>query len=216
MMIEDRGGAGPQALQGAVYAMMGTRRRRRPGSSRSSRCSRPRRRSSISTSTAPRRSCSASTSPTCSTRCRSISARPTSTTSTCSAAPSACTAQADARLPARAERRAQAPRAQHDRRDGAARLLHDRARHLRALPRAALQPLSGGRARRRHRARLSRKARRSTIMEKLAAETLPPGFGFEWTALAFQQISAPATPRSSPSRSAWCSCSWCWPRSTRA
>jgi multidrug efflux pump subunit AcrB len=28
------------------------------------------------------------------------------------------------------------------------------------------------------------------IMEKLAAETLPPGFGFEWTTLAFQQIRA--------------------------
>jgi|CXWK01.1.fsa_nt_gi hydrophobe/amphiphile efflux-1 (HAE1) family protein len=28
------------------------------------------------------------------------------------------------------------------------------------------------------------------IMEKMAAETLPPGFGFEWTDLAFQQIRA--------------------------
>jgi hydrophobe/amphiphile efflux-1 (HAE1) family protein len=28
------------------------------------------------------------------------------------------------------------------------------------------------------------------IMEKLAAETLPPGFGFEWTTLAYQQIKA--------------------------
>jgi hydrophobe/amphiphile efflux-1 (HAE1) family protein len=28
------------------------------------------------------------------------------------------------------------------------------------------------------------------IMEKLAAETLPPGFGYEWTTLAFQQIRA--------------------------
>jgi multidrug efflux pump subunit AcrB len=27
-------------------------------------------------------------------------------------------------------------------------------------------------------------------MEKLAAETLPPGFGYEWTTLAFQQIRA--------------------------
>ena len=39
MMIEDRAGAGPQALQGAVYAMMG-RRRRRPACCRCSRCSR--------------------------------------------------------------------------------------------------------------------------------------------------------------------------------
>jgi hydrophobe/amphiphile efflux-1 (HAE1) family protein len=28
------------------------------------------------------------------------------------------------------------------------------------------------------------------IMQKLAAETLPPGFGYEWTELAFQQIKA--------------------------
>jgi hydrophobe/amphiphile efflux-1 (HAE1) family protein len=28
------------------------------------------------------------------------------------------------------------------------------------------------------------------IMEKLAAQTLPPGFGYEWTTLAFQQIRA--------------------------
>lgn len=28
------------------------------------------------------------------------------------------------------------------------------------------------------------------IMEKMAAETLPPGFGYEWTELAFQQIRA--------------------------
>ncbi|HWK38882.1 MAG TPA: multidrug efflux RND transporter permease subunit [Hyphomicrobium sp.] len=28
------------------------------------------------------------------------------------------------------------------------------------------------------------------LMEKVAAETLPPGFGFEWTELAFQQIRA--------------------------
>src|SRR5207248_6454393 len=28
------------------------------------------------------------------------------------------------------------------------------------------------------------------IMQKLAAETLPPGFAYEWTTLAFQQIRA--------------------------
>ena len=49
-----------------------------------SRCSRPRRHRSISISTAPRRSCSASAFRRCSRRCRSISARPMSTTSTCS------------------------------------------------------------------------------------------------------------------------------------
>ena len=48
------------------------------------------------------------------------------------------------------------------RRHRAARLLHDRARRLGPLPRAALQPLSRGRARRRPRTRLSRRARRSS------------------------------------------------------
>ncbi len=28
------------------------------------------------------------------------------------------------------------------------------------------------------------------IMQKLAAETLPPGFSYEWTTLAFQQLRA--------------------------
>jgi len=31
------------------------------------------------------------------------------------------------------------------------------------------------------------------IMQKLAAETLPPGFGYEWTTLAFQQLRAGST-----------------------
>ena len=87
-------GRGPRRARPAGAAGGGLRDDGRGGADagparRCSRCSRPRRRSSISTSTAPRRSCSASTCRTCSPRCRSISARPTSTTSTCSAAPSA-------------------------------------------------------------------------------------------------------------------------------
>ncbi len=50
---------------------------RRRASPRSFRCSRPRPRSSISTSTAPRRRCSASTCPTCFPPCRSMSVPPT-------------------------------------------------------------------------------------------------------------------------------------------
>ena len=100
------------------------------------------------------------------------------------------TAQADRRRAHDHQGRARDPRAQLQRRHRAARLVHDRARHLRALPRAALQSLSGGRARRRRGARLSARARRSQIMEKLAAETLPDGFGYEWTTLAFQQLRA--------------------------
>ena len=190
MMIEDRAGRGPEALQEAVCAMMGARRADARPVSRCSRCSRRRRRSSISTSTAPRRSCSASTCRTCSPRCRSISARPMSTTSTCSAAPSACIAQADGDVPARAEGRAENPRAQFERRDRAARLVHDGARHLRAVSRAALQSLSrrpNSTARRRP---ATRRARRSRSWRSSPRETLPDGFAYEWTTLAFQQLRA--------------------------
>ena len=41
------------------------------------------------------------------------------------------------------------------------------------------------------------------------------GFKFEWTTLAYQR-SAPATRPRSRSGSAWCSCSWYWPRSSKA
>ena len=54
MMVQDRSGAGPQALQSAVYAMMG-RAAQTPGL-RGSLCSKHRRRNSSSMSTAPRRS----------------------------------------------------------------------------------------------------------------------------------------------------------------
>ena len=93
-----------------------------------------------------------------------------------------------------AERRAAAPRAQRERRDGAARLVHDRARHHRALPRAALQSVSGGRTRRRGGARLSRRARRSQIMEKLAAETLPRRLRLRMDDARLPADRAPATP----------------------
>ena len=66
----------------------GARRAGHRACARYSRCSRQRRRRSISTSTASRRSGSASTWPMCSPRCRPTSARSMSTTSTCSAAPS--------------------------------------------------------------------------------------------------------------------------------
>ena len=89
MMVEDRAGRRPAGAAGRRLRHDGPRRADAGPARRSSRCSRRRRRSSISTSTAPRRRCSASTCPTCSARCRPISAPPTSTTSTCSGAPSA-------------------------------------------------------------------------------------------------------------------------------
>ena len=56
MMVQDRSGNGPAALQDAVRAMMG-RRRRTISCGRFSRCSKIRRRSSTSTSIASRRRC---------------------------------------------------------------------------------------------------------------------------------------------------------------
>ena len=103
------------------------------------------------------------------------------------------TAQADARLPARHQGRAQDPRAQQPRRYRAARLVHHRARHLGALsacrattsirrPSSTPPPCPA-----------TRRARRSRRMEKLAAETLPEGISYEWTTLAFQQLRAGST-----------------------
>ncbi len=63
-------------------------------------------------------------------------------------------AQAADKYRARHARRAQHPGAQSSRRYGAARRLHHGAHGDRPVPRAALQSLSGGRARRRGRARL--------------------------------------------------------------
>ena len=64
------------------------------------------------------------------------------------------TAQADSPYRLDPKDVAQHPGAQFERRHRAARLVHHRARHRRALPGAALQPLPGGRARRRGGARL--------------------------------------------------------------
>ena len=85
------GGSGGTRAQPALEAsdLGGGRnaRRRRPASRRSSRSSTPTRRRSTPTSTAPKLSCCRCRSRACSRRCRSIWARPTSTTSTCSGAP---------------------------------------------------------------------------------------------------------------------------------
>jgi multidrug efflux pump subunit AcrB len=52
-------------------------------------------------------------------------------------------------------------------------------------------------------------------MQQLAAETLPDGFTYEWTTLAFQQMRAGSTAVFAFVL-AWCSCSSCWPPNTRA
>ena len=53
-------------------------------------------------------------------------------------------------------------------------------------------------------------------MERLARRELPNGMSFEWTELTYQQILAGNTAVYRLPAGACCSCSWCWPRSTRA
>ena len=87
MIVEDRDR--PQ-LPGTVRAVMGSDRQGEPdarASSRSTPCSTSRRRACSPTSIARRPRCSGCRRSACSKHCRSISARRSSTTSTCSAAP---------------------------------------------------------------------------------------------------------------------------------
>ena len=69
----------------------------------------------------------------------------------------------------------------YQRRYRAARLVHHRARHLRPVPRAALQPLSGGRARRRAPRPAFRKARPSRSWRSSRPRRCREGFSYEWT-----------------------------------
>ena len=55
--------------------------------------------------------------------------------------------------------------------------------------RRALQSLSGGRAAGRHACRARVRRPRSTTMKRLAEETLPSGFSYEWTDLSYQQVT---------------------------
>ena len=183
--------------------------------SRCSRCSRPRRRSSISTSTAPRRRCSASTCPTCSPRCRPISAPPTSTTSICSGRTFRVTAQADAayRLDPKDVLKIRVRNSSGDTVPlGSFTTVQ---RHVRPLPRAALQSLSGRRARRRAGARLLAGPGHRDDGEARRRDAAA-GLQLRVDRRSPSSSCGPATPRCSPSCWRWCSCSWCWPRSTRA
>ena len=191
MMVEDRAGAGSQALQDAVDAVMGAAR---PDARRSATCSR----------------CSRSSTPQLyldidRTKAQLLGVNMPDVFTALQIYIGSLyvndfnlfgrtfrvTAQAEAdRFRHTTRGRAEAARAQCQRRDRAARLLHHGARHLRPVSRAALQSLSGGRTRRRRRRPATRRARRSPIMEQLAAEVLPDGFSYEWTTLAFQQLRA--------------------------
>ena len=153
MMVEDRANAGPQALQGAVYAMMG-RAAQTPGLSQvfslfevvdAAALSRHRPHQGADAGRKHgRRVQRAADLPGLQLRQRLQPAGPRLPRD----------GAGGRGLPARSQGRAQDPRAQRQRRHRAARLLHHRARRLRVLPRAALQSLSGRRARRRARPRL--------------------------------------------------------------
>ena len=118
------------------------------------------------------------------------SARPTSTTSTCSAAPSGSPRRRDGQYRQQRSRCAEDPRAQCQRRHGAARLLHHGARHLRARTacRATISiPPPNSTARPRPAIRRARPSRRWKARRRDACRRASPPSG---PTLAFQQIRA--------------------------
>ena len=109
------------------------------------------------------------------------------------------------------QRRAEDPRAQFQRRHGAARLLHHRGQHLRARiacrttifippPSSMAPPRPAIRRARRSRSWTSSRPRRCRRASPPNGRRSP-----------FSR-SGPATRRCSPSCWRWCSCSWCWRR----
>ncbi len=214
MMVEDRGDAGPQALQGAVYAMMG-RAAQTPGLAQVF--------SLFETST-PQLYLDIDR-----TKVQMLGVAMSDVFGALQTYLGSTyvndfnllgrmfrvTAQADAayRLDPKDVLKIRVRNAA--RRHGAARLLHDRARRLRSLPRAALQPLPRGRARRRPRARLlagpGARAHAEARRRDAAA-----GLQLRVDRRSPTSSSAPATPPCSPSCWRWCSCSSCSPPSTRA
>ena len=146
--------------------------------------------------------------------CRSTSAPCTSTTSTGSAAPTGARAGRRAVPRARRGHRPAEDALEHGR-DGAALGADERAPVGRTRARDALQRLPRGRHQRRRRRPAISSGQAQAAIERIAAETLPPGISYEWTELTYQQILAGNT-------AIWvfplacCWCSWCSPRSTRA
>ena len=216
-MVQDRADAACRRWRRRRSEIVGARPTRRRASPASSRCSTPARRkvyadidrvqAEMLGVPADRRVRDAA---------RSISARPTSTTSTSSAAPTASPPRPTAPS-ATSSRDIANLKTRNDRgRDGAARLGRRRSATSPAPtacrattstppPRCRASPcpaISTGQA--------------LDAMERLAAETLPDGFGFEWTELAYQEKQAGNTGAARLRRWRWCSSSWCWRRSTRA
>ena len=132
----------------------------------------------------------------CSRRCRCIWARPTSTTSTCSAAPIRCLRRRTTRSALTRARRREPEDAQQPRRHGADRLGRDVPRHHRAVPRAALQPVSGGRGAVRPGATASRSGQAIAAIEKIAKRTPAARASASNGPRSPCRRSSPATPRS--------------------
>ena len=214
MMVEDRAGRGPQALQAAVGAMMGARRadagraagvlavrdldaaalsRYRPHQGADAR--RQRRRRVRGAADLPRLGLCERLQP----------VRPHLPGDRAG----------ERRVPQRSERRAEDPRAQFERRHRAARLVHHRARHLRAVSGAALQSLPCRRARRRRGAAATARGRRSRSWRSSPPRCCPTASATNGRR-SRSSSCAPATRRSSPSRSRSCSSSSCSPRNTKA
>ncbi len=188
MMIQDRGGAGPAALQQVVGAMMAKAERRRPGVQQvfslfenvdAAALSRHRpRQSADARHQRDRRVHGAADLSRLGLRQRLQSAR----------AHIPRDGAGRQQLPGEHQGRPQNPRAQFHRRYGAARIVHDRARHFGPVARSALQPLSGGRARRLCGARLFAGPGHRPHAEA-RGRNAAAGFSYEWTELAYQQIT---------------------------
>ena len=99
-------------------------------------------------------------------------------------------AQADAEYRLEPKDVLQAARAQFGRRHRAARLVHDRARHFRAVSRAALQSSIRRPSSTATRRPATARGRRSRSWRSSRPRRCREGFAFEWTTLAFQQIRA--------------------------
>ena len=125
------------------------------------------------------------------------------------------TAQAEAMHRLDDEGRAEDPRTQRCGRDGTARIVHARndttgpyrVPRYNLYPAAEIdgQPAPG-----------YSQGQAIATMQRIANETLPRGFSFEWTTLAYQQIPAGNTAMLRVRARRWCSCSWCSRPSTKA
>ena len=189
MMVEDRGARGPQALQAAVAAMSaragadaGTRRRSLP-------CSRSRRRRSISTSTAPRRSSSASIFPDVFNALQTYLGSSYVNDFNILGRTFRVVAQADGdhRLDPKDVLKIRVRNSSGQTVPvGAFTTISDKSGPFR-VPRYNLYPaaeLDGAAA------PGYSQGQAIATMEQLAKETLPDGFSYEWTTLAFQQLRA--------------------------